>query len=283
LLFQLYIYRTAGEAQAEFSKRREIMDKELVNGFLACMGRAADMVRAQWGDVKEIALKGRIDLVTQTDLAVEELLLEELPRLLPGSTVLAEESHASLDPGALTWIVDPVDGTTNYAHGLPIVAVSVALWKGDRVEMSAVHVPMLGELFWAMRGQGAFLNGVRIKVSEEGNMQDSLIATGFPYSFYTEVDQICLRLRRVLLASQGIRRLGSAAVDLAYTACGRFEGYYETGLRPWDTAAGWLLVEEAGGRVSGLDGEYGLGGHMIVATNGRIHEDLLDLLCLEGA
>ena len=259
------------------------MDKELVNGFLACMGRAADMVRAQWGDVKEIALKGRIDLVTQTDLAVEELLLEELPRLLPGSTVLAEESHASLDPGALTWIVDPVDGTTNYAHGLPIVAVSVALWKGDRVEMSAVHVPMLGELFWAMRGQGAFLNGVRIKVSEEGNMQDSLIATGFPYSFYTEVDQICLRLRRVLLASQGIRRLGSAAVDLAYTACGRFEGYYETGLRPWDTAAGWLLVEEAGGRVSGLDGEYGLGGHMIVATNGRIHEDLLDLLCLEGA
>lgn len=259
------------------------MDKELVNGFLACMGRAADVVRAHWGDAKEIAFKGRIDLVTQTDLAVEKLLIEELPRLLPGSTVLAEESHACLTPGDLTWIVDPVDGTTNYAHGLPIVSVSVALWKGGRVQMSAVHVPRLGELFWAVRGQGAFLNGAPIAVSKEGKMQDALIATGFPYSFYTEVDEICLRLKRVLLASQGVRRLGSAAVDLAYTACGRFEGYYETGLKPWDTAAGWLLVEEAGGRVSALDGEYGLGGHMIVATNGLIHEALLDVLHLEGA
>jgi len=259
------------------------MDKELVNGFLACMGRAGDVVREQWGDAKQIAFKGRIDLVTQTDLAVEKLLLDELPALLPGSTVLAEESHASLDPGALTWIVDPVDGTTNYAHGLPVVAVSVALWKDGRVEMGAVHVPMLGELFWAVRGQGAFLNGARMEVSREGDMQDSLIATGFPYSFYTEVDQICLRLKRVLLASQGVRRMGSAAVDLAYTACGRFEGYYETGLKPWDTAAGWLLVEEAGGRVSGLDAEYALGSAMIVATNGHIHEGLLDLLRLQGA
>lgn len=259
------------------------MDKQLVDGFLACVRQAGGVVRAQWNDAKEITFKGRIDLVTQTDLAVEKLLLEGLPALLPGSTVLAEESHMSLDPGALTWIVDPVDGTTNYAHGLPIVAVSVALWKDGRVEMGAVYVPMLEELFWAVRGQGAFLNGARIGVSREASMQNSLIATGFPYSFYTEVDQICLRLQRVLLASQGIRRLGSAAVDLAYTACGRFEGYYETGLKPWDTAAGWLLVEEAGGRVGGLDGEYGLGGHMIVATNGLVHEDLLALLRLEDA
>jgi len=279
----LHIYRTEDEAQVEFSKRREIMDKQLVNGFLACVRQAGGVVRTQWNDAKEITFKGRIDLVTQTDLAVEKLLLAGLPALLPGSTVLAEESHESLDPGALTWIVDPVDGTTNYAHGLPIVAVSVALWKDGQVALSAVYVPMLEELFWAVRGQGAFLNGSRIGVSTEGNMQNSLIATGFPYSFYTEVDQICLRLRRVLLASQGIRRLGSAAVDLAYTACGRFEGYYATALKPWDTAAGWLLVEEAGGTVSGLDGDYGLGGHMIVATNGSIHDELLALLRLEGA
>ncbi len=259
------------------------MDKQLVDGFLACVRQAGGVVRAQWNDVKEIAFKGRIDLVTQTDLAVEKLLLEGLSVLLPGSTVLAEESHVSLDPGALTWIVDPVDGTTNYAHGLPIVAVSVALWKHGQVELAAVYLPMLEELFWAVRGQGAFLNGKRIAVSREGVMQNSLIATGFPYSFYTEVDQICTRLRRVLLASQGVRRMGSAAVDLAYTACGRFEGYYETGLKPWDTAAGWLLVEEAGGKVSGLDGSYGLGGHMIVATNGAVHEELVSLLRLEGA
>jgi myo-inositol-1(or 4)-monophosphatase len=147
--------------------------------------------------------------------------------------------------------------------------------------LAAVYLPKLDELFWAVRGQGAFLNAEPIAVSQEKVMQNALIATGFPYSFYTEVDQICERLRRVLLASQGIRRMGSAAVDLAYTACGRFEGYYETGLKPWDTAAGWLLVEEAGGRVSGLGGDYGLGTHMIVASNGAIHEELLSLLRLQ--
>ncbi|NLW81974.1 MAG: inositol monophosphatase [Desulfovibrionales bacterium] len=255
------------------------MGNELVNGFLACMQAAGNLVRGQWGETKQIMHKGRIDLLTQTDLAVEVLLRDALPRLVSGSTVLAEESHTSLEPGELTWIVDPVDGTTNYAHGLPMVAVSVALWRSGQVVLGAVHVPMLHELFWAVRGQGSFLNGEKVVVSSATDMQSSLIATGFPYSFYTEVDQICDRLKRVLLASRGIRRMGSAAIDLAYTACGRFDGYYETGLKPWDTAAGWLLVEEAGGRISAEGGApYGLGEHMIVATNGHIHSDLLDLL-----
>ena len=258
------------------------MDKQLVDGFLDCVRQAGEVVREQWNDPREIAFKGRIDLVTQTDLAVEKLLSERLPALLPGSTVLGEESHTTLVPGDLTWIVDPVDGTTNYAHRIPMVAVSVAFWREGRVEMGAVHLPVLNELFWAVRGQGAFLNGEPVSVSGEGTMQNALIATGFPYSFYDEVDEVCERLRRVLLASQGIRRLGSAAVDLAYTACGRLEGFYETGLKPWDTAAGWLLVEEAGGRVSALDGEYALGSHMIVATNGAVHDELLNLLRLSG-
>ena len=256
------------------------MDKQLVDGFLGCVREAGRVVREQWNDPREIAFKGRIDLVTQTDLAVERLLTERLPALLPGSSVLGEESHTSVEPGELTWIVDPVDGTTNYAHRIPMVAVSVALWRQGRVEMGAVHVPVLGELFWAVRGQGAFLNGERIGVSSEATMQAALVATGFPYSFYAEIDEVCARLRRVLLASQGVRRMGAAAVDLAYTACGRFDGYYETGLKPWDTAAGWLLVEEAGGRVSALEGEYALGSHMIVATNGALHDDLLALLRL---
>ncbi len=255
------------------------MDKQLMDAFLDHMREAGTIIRRQWNDAKQIVFKGRIDLLTQTDLAVEAYLREALPRILPGSTVLAEESHTSLEPGGLTWIIDPIDGTTNYAHGLPVVAVSVGLWKDGRVVLGAVYLPVLEELFWAVRGKGAFLNGARIRVSAEAALQKSLIATSFPYGFHEEADLICERFKRVLLASQGVRRLGSAATDLAYTACGRFEGYYETGLKPWDTAAGWLLVEEAGGRVSGLDGSpYRLGEYMIVASNGRVHEELLALL-----
>lgn len=253
------------------------MDKQM-QGFLDCMRAAGEVIRAQWRDAKDIAYKGQIDLVTQTDLAVEKLLVERLPELAPGSTVLAEESHRTLAPGDLTWIIDPVDGTTNYAHGLPLVAVSVALWRAVRPVLGAVYLPMLGELFWAGRGQGAFLNGQPIAVSRETDMRKALIATGFPYSFHQEVDLICSRLKGVLLASQGIRRLGSAATDLAYTACGRFEGFYETGLKPWDTAAGWLLVEEAGGMVSGLCSDYALDEHLIIASNGHIHESLRGIL-----
>lgn len=254
------------------------MDKQLTAGLLDAVRQAGEIIRTQWNDRKQIRFKGNIDLVTQTDLAVEALLVDLLPRLLPGSSVLAEESHQTLEPGDQTWIIDPVDGTTNYAHGLPMVAVSVGLWKDGRVEEGVVHVPMLGETFWAVRGGGAFLNDEPITVSTEGELQKSLIATGFPYSFAEEIDAVSARFRRVLLASQGIRRMGSAAIDLAYTACGRFEGYYETGLKPWDTAAGWLLVEEAGGRVSSPHGEYGLREHMIVASNGQVHDRLVELL-----
>lgn len=259
------------------------MDKQVIPDFLDCMRRAGAIICAQWNEQKDTVFKGPIDLLTKTDLAVERLLREELPKILPGSTVLAEESHTTLVPDDMTWIVDPLDGTTNYAHGLPIVAVSVGLWQNEQVVLSAVYLPVMEELFWAVRGQGAFLNGHPIAVSNESNMERSLIATGFPYDLHGEVDLIGQRLKRVLLASQGVRRLGSAAVDLAYTACGRFEGFYETGLKPWDTAAGWLLVEEAKGKVSGIDGEkYNLGKHMIVATNGHIHNELLRLLNVQA-
>lgn len=255
------------------------MDKQFVEKFLGSMREAGGIVRAQWDDLKQTVYKGRIDVLTQTDLAVEAYLRQSLPQILPGSTVLAEESHSSLLPVDLTWIVDPVDGTTNYVHGLPIVAVSVGLWRQGQVVLGAVYLPVLQELFWAVRGQGAFLNGTSIAVSGQREMEKSLLATGFPYDFHHEVDLIGARFKRALLASQGVRRLGSAATDLAYTACGRFEGFYETGLKPWDTAAGWLLVEEAGGRVSGLDGaRYELGEYMIVASNGHVHDELLALL-----
>lgn len=255
------------------------MDKELVTKFLGILRQAGAIILEQNEQPKEINFKGQIDLVTQTDVAVENFLLQALPPLMPGSTVLAEESHDSLDLDPLTWIIDPLDGTTNYAHNLPIVAVSVALWRTDHVQLGGVYLPMLDELFWAYKGQGAWLNDQPIAVSDQNTMQRSLIATGFPYALHSRIDELCARFKRVLLASQGMRRLGSAAVDLAYTACGRFDGFYEPGLQPWDTAAGWLLVEEAGGQVTGLGGQqYSLGQDMIVASNGLIHDSLLTLL-----
>ena len=255
------------------------MFKGVIQDLLPCMKEAGEIVRSQFGEHKDPIYKGRIDLVTKTDLAVEAFLRDALPKMLPGSSVLGEESHTTLIPDDLTWIVDPLDGTTNYAHGLPIFSTSVGLWHQEQVVLGAVYIPILDELFWAVRGQGAFLNGNPIKVSDQNDMVKSLFATGFPYDFHLEVDLINERFKRVLLASQGVRRFGSAAVDLAYTACGRFEGFYETGLHPWDTAAGWLLVEEAGGKVTGINGEkHKLGEYMIVATNGLVHDELLNLI-----
>ncbi|GAB1409818.1 inositol monophosphatase family protein [Desulfovibrionales bacterium] len=254
-------------------------DTLLMDQVIQCVRQAGQIVVDHWGQTKDVVFKGRIDLVTQTDLAVEDLLRTTLPALIPGSTLLAEESHTTLEPDDVTWIVDPVDGTTNYAHGIPVVAVSVALWAHGRVRLGVVYVPMLGELFWARQGRGAYYNGQRMYVSTEESLQQSLVATGFPYSVLEELDPICARFKAMLAATQGIRRLGSAATDLAYTACGRFAGFYETSLKPWDVAAGWLLVEEAGGVVSALDGSaYTLSEPMIVASNGHVHAEMLALL-----
>lgn len=254
-------------------------DALLMEDVLACVRKGGQLIRDQWSQTKNVVFKGRIDLVTQTDLAVENLLRTTLPPLVPGSTLMAEESHTTLEPGEITWIVDPLDGTTNYAHGIPFVAVSVALWVRGQIELGAVYLPMLNELFWARRGGGAYLNGQQMQVGTEGTLHRSLIATGFPYSVLEELDPICARFRGMLAVTQGIRRLGSAATDLAYTACGRFAGFYETSLKPWDVAAGWLLVQEAGGTVTALDGgTYSLAEPMIVASNGRVHAEMLAIL-----
>ncbi|MCM0754375.1 inositol monophosphatase [Desulfovibrio aminophilus] len=253
----------------------------------AILARAAGAVReagaiitANFGHPGEVRRKGRIDLVTSTDLAVEALLKERLAAILPGSDFLAEESSSKAGLGELTWIIDPLDGTTNFAHGLPFVATSVALWRGDHVALGLVNLPVLGELYTAIRGGGAWRDGERIRVSAVDRLEDSLIATGFPYDNARYLDEIALHLRRVLSRTQGLRRPGAAALDLAYVACGRYDGFYECALNAWDTAAGVLLVEEAGGRVSGYDARrpYRLGGERILASNGLLHEDLSSLL-----
>lgn len=254
--------------------------QDLLAQAAAVVQSAGDIIRDHWDRKKDIRKKGRIDLVTQTDTAVERFLVEELGRLLPGSAFLAEESAATTVPGPRTWIIDPLDGTTNYAHGFPFVCTSVALWDGDKVALGVVHAPMLGETFLAAAGGGATCNGRPMRVSQTAHLADALVATGFPYAIETHMADILVELERVLAATQGVRRPGSAALDLAYTAAGRFDAFYEKALNPWDTAAGWLLAVEAGGCVTQYlpDVPYGLTAPTILATNGLLHAALLDLL-----
>ncbi|MEF8822692.1 MAG: inositol monophosphatase family protein [Desulfohalobiaceae bacterium] len=232
-----------------------------------------------WSGAKSIRHKGRVDLVTETDLAVERDLTAKLGRILPEAGFLAEETASGGDLGECTWIVDPLDGTTNFAHGLPFVAVSVALWRDGEVVLGVVHIPQMGETFTAVKGEGARLNSQPIEVTSTAELGDSLTATGFPYDIDTRGEEEVQRLKRILVTTRGIRRMGAAAVDLAYTACGRFEAFFEADLKPWDTAAGWLLVEEAGGRVTTFGNEpfHPFAG-TVLASNGHIHGNLSKLL-----
>lgn len=246
----------------------------------AIVHRAGAIVVEHSARSRNITHKGRIDLVTETDVAVEEMLKEALARLLPGSDFLAEESASDTDPGELTWIIDPLDGTTNFAHGLPFVANSVGLWHQDRVVLGVINLPLLGELLGGGEGLGARMNGSPVRVSSAGKMEDALLATGFPYAIEEHLDAILRHFKTLLPLVQGIRRPGAAALDLAYVACGRYDGFFESALHPWDTAAGMLLVKEAGGRVSEYDAAvpYGFGSGSILASNGILHDRLSRLL-----
>lgn len=243
--------------------------------------RSGDIVRGNNLKPRSIRHKGRIDLVTDTDVAVEEFLKEELLKAFPSSRFLAEESSGDAGLQDMTWVIDPVDGTTNFAHALPFVATSVALWHQGRPVLGVVNLPLMNELFAASLGGGTTLNGKPVSVSQTEKIEESLFATGFPYAIGEHLEGILERLRRLLPLVRGVRRPGAAALDLAYVACGRYDAFYEEALNPWDTAAGMLLVTEAGGAVSRVDGEaYEPGDPDILATNGRIHEAASGLLVL---
>lgn len=242
---------------------------------------AGEIVKIASTKTKKIVHKGRIDLVTETDIAVEAMLKTKLAKLLPESDFLAEESAKDTELGEFTWVIDPLDGTTNFAHGLPFVANSIALWHRDRIVLGVVNLPLLGELFCAVEGQGATMNGQTISVSDESEMEKTLLATGFPYAIDEHLETILKHFSRLLPLTQGIRRPGAAALDLAYIACGRYDGFFESALNPWDTAAGILLIQEAGGLISEYDAKvpYTFDSKTILATNGRIHGELSRLLC----
>lgn len=236
---------------------------------------AGAILRERYRTRFAVRRKGPVDLVTEVDLRCEEAIREILGRRTPGTAVLGEE--AGLSPGGRDrWIVDPLDGTVNYAHGYPCFCVSVAWEEAGTVTAGAVYDPLRDELFTATRGGGAFLGGDPVRVSVTERLDDALLATGFPYDRRTNPRNNYQAFVRLTHLTHGVRRGGSAALDLAYTACGRLDGFWEPGLKPWDVAAGALLVEEARGTVSGLGGQpFTPYGGDIAATNGKLHAELL--------
>ena len=232
-----------------------------------------------FGKVHEIRYKGAIDIVTEADLAVQNFIIDQLKTITPGFSILSEEGYKNETSSSSRWILDPLDGTVNFAHGFPFFAISLALEVENAITHGWIYNPVYEELFFAHKGRGAFKNGKRIEVSSSRDLLQSLIATGFPYHVHKEAEKIARPFTAFLGKARGIRRAGSAALDLAYLACGVFDGFWEEGLKPWDVAAGWLLVEEAAGKVSTFDGSpYCLEEATILASNGYIHEAMIEVL-----
>jgi myo-inositol-1(or 4)-monophosphatase len=241
---------------------------------------AGAIQRERWRTRPAIRTKSTAtDLVTEVDHACERLVVEALHRERPGDAILAEEGSGEDLPGArFRWIVDPLDGTVNFAHGYPRFCVSIGVERDGERHVGVVYDPILDELFHAVRAGGAFVNGARIHVSEETELGRSLLATGFAYDAAGRNENL-VHFGAFMNRTRGLRRDGSAALDLSYVACGRLDGFWELHLHPWDVAAGFLLVEEAGGRVSGLAGDPpSRSGAETVASNGRIHDAMLGVL-----
>lgn len=235
-----------------------------------------ELGKVERGHVEDKALNS---LVSYVDKEAEKMLVEGLQQILPSSTFITEENTVANRKSYQTWIIDPLDGTTNFLHGIPHFSVSVALMVDEILQIGIVYAPCLDECFYAGKGIGSFLNGQPIQVSANTLLSASLIATGFPYDNAAQVERILVFIRILKPQTRGIRRFGSAALDLAYTAVGRFDAYFEDCLNAWDVAAGILIVQEAGGKVSDAQGgdDYLFGGNVLAATP-KIHEKLLPVL-----
>ncbi len=230
----------------------------------------------------QVSNKGDIDLVTEADLASEKLIIERIRSHYPRHAILAEESGASEELNAgkseWKWIIDPLDGTTNYAHGYPCFCVSIGLERAGVVEVGVIYDPNRDELFAAERGQGATLNGRQIRVSDVADLNQAMLCTGFPYNV-RERPNFARDFANFTMEAQAVRRDGSAAIDLAYLACGRFDGFWEDGLNAWDVAAGLLLIEEAGGQITDFNGRpIDIYEAKVLATNGLIHDAMRRVL-----
>src|SRR5688572_2179889 len=246
--------------------------------------RAAGDILNYYADrEKQVEFKGRANLVTIADKKSEELIIGGILSRYPTHSILAEESGATQPGASVQWIIDPVDGTTNFAHGYPFYCVSIAVEENGEMVCGAVYDPVRDEMFSAARGAGAFCNGERLHVSEVDQLSQALLITGFPYNFRERLDTVVGQFRNFLVASQAVRRGGSAALDLSYVAAGRLDGFWELYLQPWDTAAGGIILEEAGGRTTDFKGgPFSVYMKEILASNGTLHEEMVAVLG-EGA
>ncbi len=242
---------------------------------------AGQLLLEKFGRKINVTKKGDINLVTEADLASEHLIIERVKSYFPKHSILAEESGNAVtigDGNTWKWIIDPLDGTTNFAHGYPCFCVTLALEHDGDIVIGVTFDPTRNELFAAEKGKGASLNNKPIRVSDTEDLGNALIVTGFPYDFKDRRD-FARHLTEFLLRSRGVRRDGSAAIDMAYVACGRYDAFWEEGLNPWDVAAGCLLIEEAGGRVSYYDGsKFSVYRPPICASNGLLHGQMMDVL-----
>jgi myo-inositol-1(or 4)-monophosphatase len=240
--------------------------------------RAGALLRDGLDHGRTIELKGAFDLVTDMDRASEDLIVSAIAAEFPDHAILAEESGA-IGAAEYTWLIDPLDGTNNYAHGYPYFCVSLGLWRGRTPLLGVIYNPLLDELFSAEAGRGAQRDGQPIHVSDTAALGGSLLSTGFPYTYATVSENNLREFDRIQARCQGVRRGGAAALDLAYVAMGRLDGHWELNLKPWDTGAAALLVLEAGGRLSDWRGDpWHPWADRLVATNGRIHDELIGVI-----
>lgn len=246
---------------------------------IAAARRAGTILKARLGRKRKVGYKGAVNLVTEMDILAEKLIVGEIRSHFPDHAVMAEESGTVEKASPFRWIIDPLDGTTNYAHDFPVFCVSIALARDEEVILGVVYDPTREELFTAEKGKGARLNGRKIRVSSESNLSRSLLATGFPYDLRESRVNNFDHFHNFAVRAQAVRRTGSAALDLCYVAAGRFDGFWEMKLAPWDMAAGGLIVSEAGGRLTDFGGKpLKLSGKQVLASNGKVHRTMLGIV-----
>ena len=252
---------------------------ELTKVLNLCLKEAGQILKKGFGTKIQVRLKGPVNPVTEIDLAAEKKIVSLIRKNYPNHRILTEESQPYPGDSRFRWIIDPLDGTTNYAHAIPLCCVSIGIEEAGKVILGGIFNPMIGELFFAEKGKGAYLNGKRIQVSKTEKLIDSLLVTGFPYDRQKKADYYLKFFGGLMRETLGIRRLGAAAMDLSYVACGRFDAFWELNLQPWDVAAGVLLVQEAGGKVTNFEGEaFAVDRPLqLLSSNGRIHPQVLSI------
>jgi myo-inositol-1(or 4)-monophosphatase len=269
---------------AEEEQVEEINREELYETAIEAARRGGAVLQQKHGQHIEIKHKGEIDLVTEADTLSEEVIITLIEERYPYHYILSEEKGTRKRSSPYKWIIDPLDGTTNFAHGYPMFCVSVGLEYEGEVILGAVYDPIANEMFSTKKGGGAFLNGKRIHVSEVKDLSEALLTTGFPYDIRQDTVDNINYFSNFCRKAQAVRRPGSAALDLCYVASGRFDGFWEMKLFPWDVSAGALLVEEAGGKVTDFNGNtFDIYAREVLASNGLIHQDMIDVLAMSTA